>query len=242
MKTQVVTRLAFITAGLLWTSFAEAQWGTIKGQILVDGELPKRRDLVANVGGIGNVPDETVVVDAKTKGLANLVILPVNTPTTIHPDLLKSKVTHVVFDQQRYRFVPHVLLVRTDQQVQVVSGDPVVHNVHTLPVRNPNENFNVQPNDRKGVTVNVKKAERLPTAVVSDVYPWMRSWWMVVDNPYAAVTNDKGEFEIANLPVGDHVFLIWHEKAGYVDKALQIKVKDGENVLPALDYPATLFQ
>ncbi len=232
-----------VIAGLLLVDESAAQWGTFTGQIVVEGDFPKRPDLVRGLRGVGNVPDETVVIDPKTKGLANAVIYLTKQPTQIHPALVKPKAPQVVFDQRGCRFVPHVLLVRTDQQVQVLSADPVVHNVHTYPLKNPQENFHVQPNDRKGVLVtSLTKAERLPAKVGCDIHPWMQGWWVILDHPYAAVTNERGEFEIADLPEGEHEFRIWQEKVGYLEKALKITVKDGKNQLPASVYPVTLFK
>lgn len=228
---------------LVWISTAEAQWGTIKGQIVVEGDVPRRPNFVVGVPGIRNVPDESVVIDSETKGLANVVLFLSKTPAQIHPELVQSKEPEVAFDIRGARFVPHVLLVRTDQKVRVRSADPFVYNVHTYPIKNAQENFQVQPNDRQGVLVpSVTKAERLPAKVGCDIHPWMQSWWMILDHPYAAVTNSKGEFEIKNLPVGEHSFRIWQEKAGYLDKDCQIIVKEGDNALPSLVYPASLFK
>ncbi len=243
MRIQWIVLSICSIVGLQQTNLAVAQWGTIKGQIVVEGDFPKRPDLVQGLRGVGNVPDESVVIDPRTKGLANAVIYLAKEPTQIHPELVKPKVPQVILDQRGYRFVPHVLLVRTGQQVQVLSADPVVHNVHTYPLKNPQENFLVQPNDRNGVLVaSLKKAERLPVKVGSDTYLWIQSWWMILDHPYAAVTNQQGEFEIGNLPVGEHEFRIWQEKVGFLEKALKITVKDGENELPSLIYPVTLFK
>lgn len=243
MRIHLVVGSACAVVVLLQANLVEAQWGTITGQIVVEGDFPKRPDLVRGLRGVGNVPDETVVIEPQTMGLANAAIYLTKQPTQIHPALVKPKAPQVIFDQRGYRFVPHVLIVRTDQQVQVLSADPVVHNVHTYPLKNPQENFLVQPNDRKGVLVtSLTKAERLPVKVGSDTYLWMQGWWVILDHPYAAVTNEQGEFEIADLPVGEHEFRIWQEKVGYLEKSYKVTVKDGKNQLPALVYPVSLFK
>ena len=43
-------------------------------------------------------------------------------------------------------------------------------------------------------------AERTPGAVICDIHPWMSAWWMVLDHPYFAVTDAKGNYEIKNVP------------------------------------------
>jgi len=234
--------------GVLSTRSAEAQWGTIKGQVVVTGDIAPLKLLVtkgdgavkdSSVCAAEDVPDESLVVDAKTKGIANVVVWLIKKPTKIHPDLAKPKDAEVVFDQKGCRFLPHVLLVRTDQKVRVLSDDAIAHNTHTYPLKNKQENFIVSPNDRKGVLLPLQSLEeRLPAKVGCDIHPWMQAWWVILDHPYAAVTNEKGEFEITNLPTGDHEFRVWQEKVGYLEKKYEVKVKAGDNALPPIKVPA----
>ncbi len=72
----------------------------------------------ANVCAAKQLPEETLIVDDKTKGIANIVVYLKKTPEGgIHPDLKASKEKQITFDQKDCRFTPHVLLVRTDQEV-----------------------------------------------------------------------------------------------------------------------------
>lgn len=229
-------------AALLSGSAAQAQWGTLKGQVTLNGTAPAMKLLVkkgdtsvkdSSVCSLEDVPDESLVIDPDTKGVANVVVWIAKKPAKIHPDLTKSKEVEVVFDQKNCRFLPHVLLVRTDQKVRVISDDGVAHNTHTYPIKNKQENFIVAPNDRKGVLVSsVNLAERLPAKVGCDIHPWMQAYWVILDHPYVAVTNAKGEFEIPNLPVGEHKFVVWQEKSGYLNRDLTVNIKAGENTVP----------
>lgn len=233
------------------TAAAAGEWGTIKGQILADGKVSPLKLLVTKgdasakdsaVCAAQDVPDESLVVDDKTGGIANVVVYLQKKPTTVHPELAKSKDAEVVFDQKGCKFLPHVLLVRTDQQVRVLSADAVAHNTHSYPLKNKQENFIVSPNDRTGVAVPKQAlVERLPSKIGCDIHPWMQAWWVILDHPYAAVTKSDGTFEIKDLPVGDHVFTVWQEKVGYVDKMYKVTVKAGNNELKPVKVPvATL--
>jgi hypothetical protein len=79
--------------------------------------------------------------------------------------------------------------------------------------------------------VNAKSPERGPGEVVCDIHPWMKAWWLVIDSPYFAVTDEKGNFEIKNVPAGTQKVVVWQEAAGFVTPAagapLDIKA-DGE--------------
>ena len=66
--------------------------------------------------------------------------------------------------------------------------------------------------------------EPVPVTVQCDIHPWEKAYWLVVDHPFAAKTEANGSFEIKNVPFGRHVFRVWHERIGYVEKELEITV------------------
>ena len=237
-----------LLSGMAFQSEAQAQWGTVKGQIVFDGDLPKLKPLVTKgdssakdsaVCAAEEVPEEKLIVDPESKGIANVVVYLAKKPAKVHPDLVKSKDAEIKFDQKGCRFLPHVLVVRTDQKVRVLSDDSIAHNTHTNPIKNNQENFIVPPNDRAGVLMKpLTLVERVPVKVVCDIHPWMSAYWVVIDHPYAAVTDAKGNFEIPNLPVGSHEFTIWQESSGYLDRKYVVDVKAGDNVQKPLKYGA----
>jgi hypothetical protein len=239
--------VAFVSTA--FCACAEAQWGTMKGQIILDGEVPKIQFLVekgnsstkdAAVCAAHDIPNEKLVVDPITKGIANVVIYLAKKPAKVHPDLTKSKEQEVSFDQKGCRFLPHILLVRTDQRVRVLSDDAIAHNTHTHPNKNNSENFIVSPNDRTGVLLKTMTlVERAPMSVTCDIHPWMAAYWVVLDHPYAAVTDKNGNFEIANLPAGTHEFVVWQESAGFLDKKHTITIKEGANEQKPMKYAAS---
>jgi len=221
----------------LGSSAWAAGYGSLEGQVVLDGDVPAIAPLVKKGDGtvkdaaacaIGDIPNEARAIDPETKGIANVVVFLRKAPKDIHPDLKDSTVKEVIFDQQQCRFIPHTLVVRTDQKVICKSDDDVSHNVHSNPFLNTAENFIVLPKDRKGVAVAMPKAETLPVKVQCDIHPWMIAWWVVVDHPYVAVTDAQGKFKIENLPEGEHEFRVWHEDAGYVERKLMVNVKEGE--------------
>jgi hypothetical protein len=84
--------------------------------------------------------------------------------------------------------------------------------------------------ERTGLPLTFRIREPSPVAVKCDIHPWMIAWWLVIDHPYAAVTNEHGEFLIENLPAGEHRFRVWHERAEWIDKALTVTIADGKTV------------
>uniref|UniRef100_A0A7C2JYP3 Rhamnogalacturonan lyase domain-containing protein n=1 Tax=Schlesneria paludicola TaxID=360056 RepID=A0A7C2JYP3_9PLAN len=228
--------VAVAAASLLgFVTPAEAQWGSIKGKVVLDGDVPTLKPLVkmgdaaakdAAVCAAQEVPDESAVIDPSTKGIANVVVYLRKAPSKINPALAKPASDVVVYDQKGCRFIPHVAIVQTSQTVQVISEDAIAHNTRGNPIKNNGFNFIVAPNDRMGIKVPMKLAETLPVGIGCDIHPWMKGWWVVVDHPYAAVTDKDGTFEIKDLPAGEHEFRVWQERMGYVEKSLKVTVKD----------------
>jgi len=206
---------------------ADDEFGTITGQFLLEGEIPTLKALVekgdmkvndAAICAAADVPDDSLVVDPKTKGIANIfVYLP--KAGKIHPRLKDSATKEVAFDQKDCRFVPHALLVRTDQVVRVKSDDSCAHNTKTNTRRNDPVNYLLQAKDRTGKEVKNKAPEKLPVKVECNIHRWMSAWWLILDHPYAAISDDKGKFTIADLPAGEVELIVWHERVGYVPAA-----------------------
>lgn len=242
--------LVLFAAGLLLsstpqTSFAQG-YGHVTGQFVLQGDMPKLspRKLADKDKQVCAVkpplPENRLIVDDKTKGIANIVVYLKKAPKKIHPSLRASKEKTVVFDQKNCRFMPHVLLVRTDQTVLVKSDDPINHNTHTHPFRNQELNVLIGPNDREGVPVKYDQPEFLPTPVNCDLHPHMKAHWMVLDHPYMALTDEEGKFKIENLPEGEYEFTVWHEQVGYLDKALKVVIdQDATDELGEIQVPAS---
>jgi len=231
---------------------AQAQWGSIKGQVVLDGKLDPLKPLVkkgdaaakdAAVCAANDVPDESVVVDEKSGGIANVIVYLRKKPDMVHPKFANPPRATVTYDQMGCKFIPHATVIQTNQKLNIISGDPIAHNTRATPLKNQGFNFIVPPSDRKGTDVPFKVAENLPIEVRCDIHPWMRGWVMVVDHPYAAVTAEDGTFEITDLPPGENEFRVWQEKVGYLEKSLKVKVESGkQTVVPTIKVAAATLK
>jgi plastocyanin len=184
---------------------------------------------------------EDLIVDPATSGIANVFVYMPKKPANVEFDEPETK--KIIFDQKNCRFVPHAMIVRTGQTVEVISSDGCAHNFHTFPIRNDPMNVLMAPNtpEGKGVEVKYEGPEILPMKVGCDIHPWMQAWWHVVDHPFAAVTNEKGEFTIEGLPDGDYDFRLWHERSGYLERKLTITVKGDVTEVKPLEYELSRF-
>lgn len=238
----------------LVSSASAQEFGTITGQFLLEGDLPEPKVQVAK--GDSKIKDAAVcaaetlysndlIVDEKTRGIANIFVYVYYRDAAklpVHPDNKESKEKEVVFDQKNCRFIPHAMVVRTDQTVVVKSDDNIAHNTHTNTIRNAQINYLIAPKDREGIPVQKKIAESLPLPVTCDIHPWMKAYWLIVDHPFAAVTAEDGTFTIENLPVGEHELRVWHEIPGYLERSYKVTVKPGKTTLEPVKVPVSKFQ
>ena len=174
----------------------------------------------------GDLFDETVMV-GDDGGLRDVYVMLYlergQEPPAVHPSYEESFKQPVVLDNNRCRFVPHAALVRVGQTLQMKNSDSVGHNVHTLNVDEQNKNIPAGGS----VEVTYGEPDRLPADVECNIHPFMKGLLLVQAHPYAAITNEAGEFRIANIPAGKWRFQFWHKKVGYL-RALE---REGESFL-----------
>ncbi len=235
------------------------EYGTLKGQFVLKGEIPEPTLLVKKGDPNSKDPDvcaatdlygDDLVVDRDTKGIANIFVY-LRTATKVHPDLMATPADKkkVVFDQKGCRFIPHCLVLRTDQVVVVKSSDNCAHNTNFIPINNRPDNFIVPRNDRVGHEVAFSSRELLPMPVKCDIHSWMKAHWLILDHPYAAKTDERGHFTIEKLPAGEHQFRVWHERMGWINidnshtvtknlkDTLTVKIGGGETALEPIEVP-----
>lgn len=245
-------RLAIILIAVAQSALLPAdEWGSVRGQILIEGEIPKV-DLLVPAGG--DIKDkeicaskdhysESVLIHKESKGLANVFIYLARNPGHIHPAVQRKPEQAVEFGAVNCRYVPHNIIVRAGQPIEVRFDDAIAHNLHLYPLKNSPPATLIPPQGVAPVNIVLPVAETLPVKVTCDFHPWMSAYWLVVDHPYAAISDEHGRFEINNLPVGDHVFRVWHEKAGYLNRSYPIKVNADDCVdLPPMKIDITRLQ
>jgi hypothetical protein len=196
-------------------------YGGLSGQFVFDGDAPKPGLLVKAAGAVPDVPDERLLVDPETKRIANVCIYLEKAPA-IHPDLKAvPEKAELVFKD--YRLAPHITLLRTGQKLVARNLDPVAHNIHPYMARNTSSSHVLAPGGDVGITYASR--ESLPLPIKSDIYPFLSGHLLVLDHPYAAITDAQGKFRIDKLPAGEHKFSVWHERAGRIDRAFRVVVE-----------------
>jgi len=127
----------------------------------------------------------------------------------------------VVIDQKNCVYGPRVVGVRVGQTVQIKNDDQLLHNLDASSANGNGFNF-AQP--RAGLVYEFKpKAEEVMMHLKCDIHNWMNAYIGIVTNPYFAVTNTMGTFEIDKVPPGTYTIEAWQEKLGVVSKMVTVK-------------------
>ena len=213
----------------------ERDWGSVVGRVQVTNTLPSQfrpKTLIAagrNPNFPGGIVSDEPLVDQVSGGLEGAFVYLAKTPATIHPTRVVPT-TPLVFDQVGGRFVPHLMIVRVGQPVECMNTSTIATSVHSYPLKNTPFNMNLRPLTKPGTGLlwTPRNGESVPMGVRSDFHQWMQAYWLVVDHPYATITDKHGQFVIEDLPPGKHVFKVWHERVGYVERKLEITIEPGQ--------------
>ncbi len=194
--------------------------GSIGGRITFAGEPPakKKLDITKDKEVCGTVEhfDESLVVGSD-KGVANVVV------TVLGAKGGKFASQKVELDQKGCRYTPHVVVVPTTGQLDILNSDGILHNIHTYSTANPSIN-KAQPKFKKVLTEKFSKPEIIKAAC--DAHAWMTGWVVATDHPFVAVTDEKGHFTIKDVPAGNYKVEIWHETLGKQVKEVSVKAKE----------------
>lgn len=219
----------FLVALLLCPAIASAEegWGALKGRFVLVGEPPKLAQLDPGNDQVcckAEPRDESLVL-GEEKAIANVVVYlrpPRGTKTPVHPSYKESAKETVEFDNKGCAFMPHVALVRTGQRVLLKNTDATNHSIKGA-LGDEEFNFMLAAGGEEELSFDLH--QRLPRPVGCSIHPFMRGYLLVRNDPYMAVSDREGNFEITHLPAGEHEFQFWHERSGYLKNA---KHTDGD--------------
>ena len=212
----------FVCLILTAQAFAQANTGTIKGHVRLSGKLPGNPiirmgmdPMCAKINAGKRILQEYVVATVDGS-LANVFVrlqgnIP-QTPISSQP---------VVIDQRGCVYAPRVVGVRVGQVLQIKNSDALTHNVHGLSGKD--NSFNVGQSAAGMVYQWKAKNEEVMLHVKCDIHNWMNAYIGVVTNPYFAVSDTTGTFQIDKVPAGTYTLQAWHERFGPTMKTVTVK-------------------
>lgn len=121
---------------------------------------------------------------------------------------------------------PFVTAVRNNHPVTIASNDPIIHGIqgYSLNSKYTFQMFNKPVPPKSNVQ---KKIEFRPGHYIfrtqCGMHDYMQSWALAVGNPYFAITDKNGNFEIVNVPPGEYHVIAFHPHMDLQAQALTIE-------------------
>jgi plastocyanin len=129
---------------------------------------------------------------------------------------------HIVIDQRKMAFIPHVVAVQQGTTADFLNSDPVGHNVYWPSIsgnKKLSHNLGTWP---KGEKKPFQFNDLGVASLLCNVHPEMSGYLVVVPTPFFAVTDKDGNFEIKNIPAGKYTLKTWSEDGKPTTQAVDV--------------------
>lgn len=207
----------------------KSQFGSVGGTVNYDGTKPTPKKIDMSQDPVcakkGENSVETIMGNAQ--GLQNVFVY-VKDGYNGPADVPTDKVT---IDQEGCRYHPHVLGVMAGQTIEVKNSDNTTHNIHPTP---STESGNREWNESQGPGAAPLEKQfgrpEIMLPVKCNQHPWMKMYINVAKNPYFAVTDADGKFNIKDLPPGDYTLAAVHETLGEQTQKVTLAPKGAQTV------------
>ena len=217
-----------------YMAMAVANGGTITGTVTYGGQAPDPKKLPVTkdtqVCGMAEHFDETLVVGSNN-GIKDVVVSITGITSGKGIDALGAE---FVLDQKGCLYSPHISLVPVNTSLKIINPDGILHNIHSYSEKNPSFNKS-QPKFKKEMETSFAEAEVV--TVKCDVHGWMSAQIFVVDHPYHAITDESGNYSLADVPPGTYTVEFWQEKLG--KHSIQVTVAEGASTTLDHKYPGS---
>lgn len=128
-----------------------------------------------------------------------------------------------LINQIGLKFVPHVLPIIVGTTVEFLNSDDVLHNVFSPDSCANGFNLGTWPKNES--KTHTYKELGCQAVVLCNVHPEMEAYVIVLQNPYFALTDKDGYYEINNLPPGKYTLKVWNERLNAEEKQIIVLEK-----------------
>lgn len=189
---------------LLTLTVIQSQAGTLYGTV----KAQPKPELAEASGGVGGGKYDSrkfkFVETIKYDEIKDFIVYIDKPMTNVAPP---SKPVEVV-TQRDAMFYPHVMPVLVGATVNWPNFDDIFHNVFS---ESDAKQFDLGLyKNREAKPVTFDKAGRVD--VFCSIHTKMSCVILVLQNPYFAATNAKGEYRITGIPPGTYKVKAWHER------------------------------
>jgi hypothetical protein len=195
-KFSILTRwaaLALGAAAIGVPALAAQQSGAVTGFVTVKHETDARA--MNTVVWIEGVPRESVPAPLLERGG--------------HPSMV----------QKNLRFIPEVLPVMVGATVDFPNKDNVFHNVYSVSAAHRFD-LGLYPQGTSRSTTFDKSGI---VEIGCNTHPQMKAWIVVVPGPYFAMPNERGVYQIKDIPSGNYTIKVWNPDFGLTSEPVTLE-------------------
>ena len=136
------------------------------------------------------------------------------------------------FNIDRCRSDKYVIGINNGEEILVENTDPIIHEIATYEIRGPH----IQQKSNRSV---LPKSSQIRSAFIDhrakeftikcNLHPFLQTRGFMVSNPYYAITDENGAFEIPDIPPGIYEVLAWHPLIPIISGT--ITINENENTV-----------
>ena len=202
--------------------------GTISGKVTYTGTPERQKPINMDKEPYcakqhGKPATFEAVVTGPNNALENVVVY----VSSGAPDDGQVPAQAVTFDQKGCQYIPHVLVLHTNQELRVTNSDQATHNIHPQAKVNRESNSSQAPG---AAPIIEKYAREEFISVKCNVHPWMHGYFAVLKTNHYDVSKGGGDFKLPNLPPGKYTITAWHEEYGTQTADVTITGNETKNV------------
>lgn len=191
---------------------SRAALGSVKGTVRLVSPVPALADIPVNRNQdtCGHLTPDPSLQIGPTGALANAVVTIDVVNMEGQPPPRPTQPARL--DQRGCVFIPHVQVVPLGATLEIGNSDPILHNVHAylgnetlFNLAMPVQNYRIRRSLERPGVIRFK---------CDAGHTWMSAYIWVSPHKYYAVTGERGDYAIKDIPAGSYELRAWHELAG----------------------------
>lgn len=202
----------------------------VKENLIVASPAPVKPKPVA----MGRLEGRVQILGKKNKKHKPSNVIITLKPFTAVQDTSEKNRTHEV-DMRNKTYTPVAQTILKGDSLQFNNHDDIKHNVFSSSGDNT---FDLGTFEGGGVRTVALQHTGI-VKVYCNIHPEMATFVMVADNPLHAISNNKGEFVIENIPTGKYALSLWHIRG---ESNTEVVIEAGVNSLQELLIDASSYQ
>jgi len=202
--------------------------GTVSGKVTYTGTPAKQKPIdMSKEPSCAKEHAKPVLNESVVTGPNNALENVVVYVSSGAPDDGQVPAQAATFEQKGCQYLPHILVMHTEQEVKITNADQTSHNIHPLAKVNREWNKSQPP----GAPPLVEKFAREEfISVKCNVHPWMHGYFVVLKTSHYDLSKGGGDFKLPNLPPGKYTITAWHEDYGTQTADVTITGNETANV------------